>query len=237
LAFFFAYRANQQKRKINEMELEIKDGKLDELLTNQEAKALSAILKGQEEERERIAQELHDRLGGTLAALKLSLRKPGNHVAEEDMEIVNEAVKEVRSISHNLSTGLIQRYGFNQALKQLFKRMQGSDEMKYDLYLHPQIAKLGQAVGIELYRIVQELLSNTIKHANASFVSVQTNFDDNTFNLIYEDDGKGFDVKIASKGIGLENVNKRVKRLKGNLNIDSAPGRGTIVIIELNQHS
>lgn len=131
-------------------------------------------------------------------------------------------LKEIRSISHNLSTGLVYKYGLNEAVNQLFKTLENSKGIKFSLYLHPEIGKAGQTLGIELYRIVQELVSNTLKHAKAEEVSLQTNFSKGIFNLIYEDNGIGFDPKELKGGIGLENVNARVERIGGELNIDAA---------------
>jgi signal transduction histidine kinase len=88
-------------------------------------------------------------------------------------------------------------------------------------------------MGIELYRIVQELVSNTLKHSKADEVSLQTNFTEGIFNLIYEDNGVGFDPKELKGGIGLENVKGRAERIGGELNIDAAKGRGSIFIVEL----
>ena len=237
VVFLLYYRNALSKQKINAMELEIKDSRLDELMSQQESKAYAAMLKGQEKERDRMAQELHDRLGGTLAALKLSLRREENVVSAEDIEILDQAVAEVRSISHNLSSGAIQKYGFNQALQQLFSSLERSGGLKFSIYLHPDVASLGQAASLELYRIVQELVANTIKHAEASEVSLQTNFEGSTFNLIYEDNGKGFDLKQVKQGIGLENIKARVKKLRGQLHIDTEKERGTIVIVELNRRT
>lgn len=231
----FIYYFLRQKRKVAELELNIKERQLDELMQSQESKAYAAMLRGQDQERERIAQDLHDRLGGTLAALKMSLRRKENKVSEEDLEIVDEAVQEVRNIAHNLSSGLMQKYGLNQALQQLKSTVEKSGGLKFNVFLHPKISILGQGVAVELYRIVQELVNNTIKHAQATEVSLQTNFDGNTFNLIYEDNGKGFSPSEVKSGIGLENIKARVKRLNGNLHIDAEKGRGAIFIIELNR--
>lgn len=235
--FLLAYQSYQRKKKITQMEMEIKDSKLDELMSEQESKAYAAMLKGQEREKDRVARELHDRLGGTLAALKMSLKRPENKVMSEDLEILDQALMEVRSISHNLSSGIIEKNGLNQALEQLFKTLERGSSTKFQLFLHPAIASLGQSVSLELYRIVQELATNTIKHAKATEVSLQTNFEDDTFNMIYEDNGLGFDLKKAKKGIGLDNVKARVKKINGILNIDTEIGRGTIIIVELNRKS
>jgi two-component system NarL family sensor kinase len=233
LFILYFYRNSKQKAKLSALEVDVKNSELEELLANQESEVYASILKGQEQERERIAQDLHDRLGGTLAALKLALRKPQNHVEDEDLLIIDSAVNEVRSISHNLSTGLVYKYGLNEAVNQLFKTLGNSKGIKFSLYLHPEIGKLGKTLGIELYRIVQELVSNTLKHSKADEVSLQTNFSKDIFNLIYEDNGIGFDPKELKGGIGLENVNARVERIGGELNIDAAKGRGSIFIVEL----
>ena len=233
LLALYILRNAKHKAKLNALEIEVKNTELDELLANQESEIYASILKGQEQERERIAQDLHDRLGGTLAALKLALRKPENTVQEDDLSIIDAAVNEVRSISHNLSTGLVHKYGLNEAVNQLFKTLENSKGIKFSLYLHPEIGKLGQSLGIELYRIVQELVSNTLKHAKADEVSLQTNFSEGVFNLIYEDNGVGFNPKIIAGGIGLENVKSRVHKIKGELHIDAEEGRGSIFIVEI----
>jgi signal transduction histidine kinase len=237
LVILYIYRNFKQKEKLDRLELEIKDSRLDELLSDQESKAYAAILQGQETERERIAQDLHDRLGGTLAALKLALRKPENNVAPDDLAIIDLAVNEVRSIAHNLSTGLVHKYGLNEAINQLFRTLEQSKGIKFSLFLHPKTPTLGQSAGIELYRIVQELVSNTIKHAQSSEVSLQTNFSDGIFNLIFEDNGIGFDQSEKKGGIGLENIRNRVNRLGGELHIDAEKGRGSIFIVEIKKNT
>lgn len=229
----YFYRNFKQKEKLNALEVEVKNAELEELLSNQESQAFESILKGQEKERERIAQDLHDRLGGTLAALKLAMRKPENIVQDDDLAIIDNAVNEVRSIAHNLSTGLVHKYGLNEAVNQLFRTLENSKGIKFTLFLHQDIGSLGQTVGIELYRIVQELVSNTLKHAKATEVNLQTNFVDGIFNMIYEDNGVGFDTNEVKGGIGLENIRNRVAKIGGEFNIDAAKGRGSIFIVEL----
>ncbi|NOG58545.1 MAG: sensor histidine kinase [Bacteroidetes bacterium] len=229
------YYSVKNKRKLVQLDLKIKENQLDEMMAIQESSTYSAMLKGQEKERERIAQDLHDRLGGTLAALKLSLRRPENSVGKEDLAIVDEAVNEVRSIAHNLSSGLLQKYGLNEALLQLKQTIERTSGIQLKVYLHQDIALLDQSAILGLYRIVQELVSNTLKHANASEISVQTNSDGTTFNLIYEDNGKGFNPKEVKQGIGLENIKARVKKMNGSLHVDAEKGRGSIFIVELNQ--
>lgn len=233
IVFFVAYRSMQQRRRLSKIELELKEREMSQLLANQESAALNSMLKGQEEERERIAKDLHDNLGGTLAALKLGLRKKENKVASEDLEMVERAVKEVRNIAHNLSSGLLEKQGFGIALRELSDSIESSGLIKFNLFLQSGLAKIGQEAALELYRIVQELTNNTIKHADATEINLQTNQNEQTFNLIFEDNGKGFDPDLNQEGMGMRNMRARLQKINGNLHIDSQPGRGTIVIIEI----
>ncbi len=233
VSFFLANRDLQQKRKLSQIKLELQEREMSQLLANQESAALNSMLKGQEEERERIAKDLHDNLGGTLAALKLGLRKKENKVAPEDLEMVERAVKEVRNIAHNLSSGLLEKQGLGVALRELRDTIESSGILKFNLYLQSGLSSIGQEAALELYRIVQELTNNTIKHADATEINLQTNLNEQTFNLIFEDNGKGFDTKASSGGMGMRNMNARLQKINGNLHIDSQPGRGTIVIIEI----
>src|SRR5690606_6581321 len=115
----FIYYYLRQKRKVAELELNIKERQLDELMKSQESKAYAAMLRGQDQERERIAQDLHERLQGTRAALQMSLTRKENPVSEEESATVDEAGQEAPNIAHNLSPGLMQKSGLTQALQQL----------------------------------------------------------------------------------------------------------------------
>ncbi|MBL4709967.1 MAG: sensor histidine kinase [Flavobacteriales bacterium] len=232
-AYVFTYTTFRQKRKMSRLELELKENEMRELMSNQESEALNAMLKGQEEERERIAKELHDGVGGTLAALKLTLRKEGNVVDEEDLKTVDLAVMEVRNIAHNLSSGLLEKQGLGVALKELKANIERTGKLKFNLFLQSGLAEVRQEAAIELYRIVQELTNNTIKHAQATEISLQTNVNEESFNLIFEDDGIGFDKKTQIDGMGIRNIEARVKKINGNFHLDSQLGRGTIAIIEI----
>jgi signal transduction histidine kinase len=231
--FFFAYRSYRQNKALSQLSLQLKDQELKKLMADQESETFAAMLKGQEEERERIARDLHDRLGGTLAALKLSLGREENHIEKADLEIIDQAVGEVRAIAHNLSSGVLEKHGLNIAFQQLKETIERSGKMKFNLYLSQNMAELGQQVSLELYRIVQELTNNTIKHAEASEINLQTSQHDATFNLIFEDNGKGMNAQEVKKGMGMQNIQKRIAAIKGRLHLDTEPGRGTIIIIEL----
>ena len=236
LTGIYYYRSTKQKEHLSKLKLEVKNKELNEILSNQENEVFSSILKGQEKERERIAMDLHDRLGGTLAALRLSLKKPTYHIEKDDFSILETAITEVRSISHNLSTGLVNKYGLNEAVTKLFSTLENSKGIQFSVFFHPDTAKLGQGVGIELYRVVQELVSNTLKHAEASEVKLKTSVENWKFSLLYEDNGKGFDINKKQGGIGMENIKTRVQNIDGKLEVKSTIGAGSkfLVTISLN---
>lgn len=233
IAILLIRRWFKQREFINSIQLELRKRKMQELLSNQESESLAAMLEGQEKERERIAQELHDRLGGTLAALRLALRSAKNKIDEADLSIVDTAVEEVRGIAHNLSSGVLKKHGFNEAIDQLRRRIVKSNQVDFQLYLHPDINLLGQSTSLELYRITQELINNALKHSDATTWIFQVNLVNDTFNFIFEDNGRGFDIRQVKRGIGLYNIEERVRKIGGEITIDAEVGRGVIVIIEL----
>ena len=231
--FLVVNRSFQQKRKIASMQLDMKSNELNEMMSQQEAASLSAMLKGQEEERERIAKDLHDRLGGTLAALKLGMRRPENKVEKEELDMLDGAVVEVRNIAHNLSAGVMEKAGLRVALMELKKMIERSGAIQFDVFVQSNLSEIGQEAALELYRIVQELTNNTIKHANATSISVQATMTKANFNLIFEDNGDGFTQNEISEGMGMRNMRARAEKINGSFHLDSSPGRGTIAIIEI----
>jgi signal transduction histidine kinase len=228
---FFLIRNYRQKQRIANMQVDLKNREINELLSAQETASYAAMLEGQDHERFRIAQDLHDRLGSTLAAIKLGMQGDPVATNDQNQQLVDTAIGEVRSIAHNLSGGNIERYGLNAALNELKTTIERSGKMQLNLYL--EHVRPGNQLSIELYRIVQELVSNTLKHANATAITIQINDHPDNLNLIYEDDGSGFDQTAQARGMGLRNSSLRLKKWDGTLEIDTQPGRGTIVIINV----
>jgi signal transduction histidine kinase len=230
------YRARGQALKIAESEV-------DELLHEQELKSVESMFIGQERERKRIAEELHDRLGGMLSTLKLHYSSVERQITElsesvtdqyiKARDIIDETAEEVRRISHDLYSGTLVDYGLIAAIEQLEETLEnvGGPDFFWDLNNMDQ--RLDSELEINLYRIIQEGVSNILKHAQAQKVTVQLTRYQDSADLVIEDDGRGFDTKQDAKGIGLKNLNSRVERLNGQLTIDSARGRGTILIIQI----
>ncbi|MBK7668901.1 MAG: sensor histidine kinase [Sphingobacteriaceae bacterium] len=210
-------------------------------LQKEEISRQKAGIEGQEEERNRISKELHDGLGGSLAAIKLNLERIGSLEKGHSKEIekiisnVSEACKEVRTISHNLSPFSITNNLLLEALQDLVSKFNVPGKLSISLECFPEkeINKVSQEVKNELYRITQECLNNIVKHANANRVNIGMLVEENYLYLSIEDNGKGFDSASIKKGIGLKNIKTRVDLLKGDISIDSKAGRGTAINIKL----
>lgn len=238
----FYYIQRQKLAKKNE---QLAQQDIASLLSEQEIKSYNAMIVGQEEERQRIASDLHDRLGSMLSTIKLlysSLNIKELVADEEDKEqyekannLLDDACVEVRKISHNLSTGMVMSFGLVAALDELCESINKSKRIKCKLLAYGMDERLDNKMEIGIYRMVQELFNNILKHAKAQNITVQLNRLDNGLNLTIEDDGIGFDVEEKKKagGLGLKNLASRAAKLKGTYLVDSHPGKGTISIIEI----
>lgn len=208
-----------------------------QLKLRQQQEVHSAILTTQEEERKRIAEALHNGVGQLLYATKLNLenRAGGTSSHQAALSLLEEAIKATRTISFELTPGILQDFGLKLALEELVKRIPHSG-LHVHLYLKGSFDDLPQQLEISVYRIVQELLNNIIKHAQAREAFVHVVHEDGHVSISAEDDGQGFDptqTNTRHSGIGLTSIRNRVDLLAGTLSIDSRPGRGTIVSIEL----
>jgi two-component system, NarL family, sensor kinase len=215
------------------------NNKVDELLRDTEIKSLRAFLSGQDEERRRVATDLHDRLGSTLSAVKLYFSSVKDYNDQNQSltkagQLLDHAVDEVREISHNLLAGSIDKFGLATALEELKETINESNKLKMDVLVHGIDARLDNDIELQLYRIIQELVSNILKHADASEVTVQLNKSGNELNVTVEDNGRGFDPSlVTSNGIGLKNIESRVQSLDGSVRVDSSQGKGTTVLLNI----
>jgi len=154
---------------------------------------------------------------------------------ESASHLLDEAVVEVRKISHNLSTGMVMSFGLITALQELCQNIDRSGLIKCKLLVFGMNERLNQQTEIGIYRMIQELFNNILKHAKANQITVQINRTEDSINITVEDDGIGFDVdeKIKSGGLGLGNLKARASNLNGMYYVDSKSGKGTISIIEV----
>lgn len=198
------------------------------------AKQLEQFIQVQENERQRLARELHDGIGQSLAALKLQLQFDDNmQYSKVAVDRVDALCKEVRTLSHQMMPLVLRENGLEDAIKRLLQVSFGTSEIEADLVTSGLHTRLPDKVEIHLYRIAQELVSNILKHANATKVGVQLLLRKNTVILIVEDNGDGFEVKPESDGIGISNIHSRVEAIDGEVKITSSSAEGTYVHIAI----
>ena len=201
--------------------------------------ALNAMLEGEEKERSRIAGDLHDSLGGLLAAAKahfnaLPTSTENQELTTKTNRLLDDAAVEVRRISHNMMPRALAVSGLNGALEDLVQNLE-KQGLACTLETISLETPIEPGATLMIYRMIQELTNNVVKHAEASQLLLQIIRRENQLTIILEDNGKGFDLEQArrKKGLGLTSIESRVQFLQGNINWDSEPGAGTIVSIEV----
>ncbi len=233
-----AFRNYNQKKKLQQQ-------RISELETQQQLTATEAILKGEEQERTRLAKDLHDGLGGMLSGIKFSFQTmkgnmvmtPDNQLAfERSMDMIDSSIKEMRRVAHNMMPEALVRFGLNTALKDFCNDINQSGALIVNyqsIGLENEVVE--QTAAVNIYRIVQELINNILKHAAANTAIVQVSKKGDSFSITVEDDGKGFDPQLlkGTKGIGWTNIQSRVEYMKGSIDVQSEPGKGVSVHVEL----
>ncbi|WP_082210683.1 tetratricopeptide repeat protein [Flavobacterium sp. ABG] len=217
------------------------DEKIKKLLNTQETKTLQSMVQGQENERKRIARELHNHFGSLLATIKVNL----NAIDEKSISnhqtltiLVDQACTDIRNLSHELNMGISDNFGLVPALKELTAHLQQVNGLEVEFKAAMCQEQMSSENEIIVYRIVQELVSNVLKHAAATKLSILlTCFDDeNLINILVQDNGKGFNVTEKSKeisGMGLKTLKEIIFNLQGDIKFDSNPASGTTVNIDL----
>ncbi|MCP1252157.1 histidine kinase [Elizabethkingia sp. S0634] len=211
---------------------------------NSKISTLTALLEGQEQERGRLARDLHDGLGGLLSGTKHQLSYLDPHQSEnieegisKSIKQIDGAVEELRRVAHNLMPDLLVKYGLEVAIQEFASRISNSA-----LDIHTEFINYRNSLSEEkqliIYRIIQELVNNAIKHADASEIIIQVSQEENMLNLTVEDNGKGFDHKglNVKKTAGFHNIESRVQFLKGTMNIMSELNIGTSIELQIPIH-
>ena len=227
---------------INGQKQEISQQKIRELEDNIKISSMQSMLEGQENERERISKDLHDSLGGLLSTIKLqfdSVKSKMSNVGtlreyKSANKMLDTAVEEVRSISQNLQPGSLMKLGLIPALKDLFNRFDEEIYPEIDFQYYSIPDKIPNMISLSIYRVIQELLHNTIKHAKANEILIQINSENEELVIQFEDDGLGYDPdNLKRKGMGLENIRSRINYLKGQISVHSKDGEGTSTLIHV----
>ena len=210
------------------------------LLQGQEKKALQSMITGREKERKHLAGELHNHLGSLLATAKMNL----NGIEHDDPRIntlhdlVDQVYNDIRNLSHALNMGVSEDFGLISALKELVEHLSHAGKLNVEFNAAVGDCHIPFEQEIVIYRVIQELVSNILKHAGATEMSLLlTCFeDDHLLNIMVSDNGKGFDANTVSgksEGMGLNSLEGMITGLRGDMEIDSVPGKGTTVNIDL----
>ena len=233
------YRNYRQKQLLQQQ-------RISELEKEKQLTATEAVLKGEEKERTRLAKDLHDGLGGMLSGIKyafnnmkgnLIMTAENSQAFERSMDMLDSSIKELRRVAHNMMPEALVKFGLDTALRDYCNDINQNSGVEVS-YRSIDLADSNpdQTTSITIFRIVQELINNTLKHGAAQKVIVQVTKSGNHLAVTVEDDGNGFDTAILkqSKGIGWTNIQHRVEFLKGKVDVHSEPGKGTSVYIEFN---
>lgn len=232
---FRNYRAGVEKR--------VQSERMAALEKQREADQLRSMINGEEQERKRIAQELHDGLGTLLATVKLQFNAVQNERPDIDTvksyqkadNLLDEACTEVRKISYNLMPAILQQYGLEYALQDLCEGINRSGRLEVSFIPYGLDYAFDDQTAVSVYRIVQELVKNTLRHAEASELIVQLSVEDDALNIVIEDDGQGFDPaeKLQNPGIGLQSIQSRLALLGGKMEVESSPEAGATFTIDI----
>ncbi len=218
--------------------------RITELETEKKLTATEAIIKGEQQERSRLAKDLHDGLGGMLSGVKYSLSNMKENLImteqnaqafENSLYMLDNSISEMRRVAHNMMPESLLRFGLNTALNDFCIQLSTSGILKVSYQsIEIEDKPIEQSLAITIYRIVQELLNNTIKHASAKNATVQIAREAHLLMITVEDDGKGFDVNElkSAKGMGWKNISSRLNYHNGKLDVQSSPEKGTSVYIE-----
>ncbi len=198
------------------------------ILLEHQKKLMETSLHAQEKERARIAGDLHDSLIGKLVVIKMK-SQIGTPAGELDA-MLEEGIAEARRISHDLTPPLLDFLRIEELVEEVFSPWKATMQVQYssDVRVSTDMAAEDK---IQVLRVVQELLTNCIKHAVASTITVRLRYTDKYFTLTVADDGKGFDTSLHKKGLGLGNLELRMQYLNAVHKIKSIPGRGTVTIV------
>lgn len=244
LVGFLVYKNTKRKQQIAEQEKEIETQKKDKILKELELTAIDAMIEGQEKERQQLASDLHDSVGASLSAARLQFEHLANN--KENIEHLDELIKktstlledayvEVRSMAHKKNNGVMAKNGLLPAIERLSKNVSSPNGLHLDIHSHGLNQRLENTLEISIFRIIQELVTNIIKHAQATEAFISITQHEDSINLMVEDNGKGFDAKQAYKkeGMGLSSIEKRIELLEGHIKVDSTPKKGTTTIIDI----
>jgi signal transduction histidine kinase len=238
-------RIHEHSVRLNEnLRLEMAEKeRLSSVIELQKDAHLTALMQAQDSERKRIASDLHDSLGSLLSSVRLRFnglqyeycqRIPERAQGFDDsLKLLDEAIDELRRISHNMVPVSLSRFGLQSALETFVAQVVASGALTLDLQILGLEVRLPEELEVRVYRICQELVQNVIKHARAKKVRIQIILHRDSLNLVVEDDGIGLSRADLSRGFGFSTIQSNVDLFKGTFDIESQPGKGCLVLIDL----
>jgi signal transduction histidine kinase len=210
-----------------------------------EKRLLNAIIQTEEKERKRFAKDLHDGLGPLLSTVKMSIsallnshsKADSKNILENTNLVINEAISSIKEISNNLSPHVLTNFGLVSALKNFTHKINQTKTIHIELLSNMENERFNANTEIILYRATCELISNTLKHANADTITINISKHLRTLTIQFNDDGLGFDTEktddLQNRGMGFQNIASRIKSINGIFIINSAPGEGTNALIKV----
>jgi signal transduction histidine kinase len=210
-----------------------------------EKRVINAIINTEENERKRFAKDLHDGLGPILSTVKMSVSAltdrihdpSGSVILSNTNHLVNEAISTIKDISNNLSPHVLTNFGLTSAISAFTKKINQTRAVEIDFKSNMENQRLDNDKEVVVYRAVCELINNSISHSGASRIEIELNKHEKFVTLQFYDNGRGFDTSSLSKedtkGMGLSNIETRVKTVEGVFILESTPGKGTSALIKL----
>ena len=227
------------QKELNLQQEENAKQKITDMMKDHKLSVIERYQEGQDEERSRLAREIHDGIGSDLAGIKIAFEHyTENHKDELQSKrianAINNACVDVRSLSHQLHPLSFSKIGFTSFLTDFIDQITKKSKLDIQAYFFPEedIDKLPAELLADAYRIVQELINNILKHAEATKADVQLTKHEDHLNIVITDNGKGF-IKNKKQGIGLRNIKERLQKIKGTLDIDSGSSHGTSITIDI----
>jgi signal transduction histidine kinase len=210
-----------------------------------ERKVLNAIINTEENERKRFADDLHDGLGPILSTVKMSLSSlnariddpSGMVILNNTNHLVNEAINTIKDISNNLSPHVLSNFGLASAISAFTTKINQTKTVKIDFKTNMENQRFENDKEVVIYRAACELINNAIRHSGASTIEIELNKHEKFVTLQFYDNGRGFDSSTLktedNKGMGLSNIETRVKTVEGVFILESTPGKGTSALIKV----
>jgi signal transduction histidine kinase len=228
---------------IREIFYSLKRAETDRLKT--ERRVINAIINTEENEKKRFAKDLHDGLGPLLSTVKMSLSAltekvkdaSGSEILANTNHLVNEAINTIKDVSNNLSPHVLTNFGLSSAISAFTLKINQTKALEIDFKSNMENVRLENDKEVVIYRAVCELINNSILHSGASRIEIDLNKHEKFVTLQFYDNGRGFDTsrldKEDNKGMGLSNIETRVKSVEGVFILESTPGKGTSALIKV----